>query len=398
MENLLDRLFYFSNLFLLKEESTYKRFLFNEIDNSKAISIIGAKGVGKTTLLHQYIKSLDFKPQEILYISVDNPLMSSSTILDVADAFQKRGGKILVLDEIHFQKGFEKDLKTIYDFFDLQVLFSGSSAIALNEAKVDLSRRVLNYKMPVLSFREFLEMRGILISQSFSLEEIVENHTAIAHEIVSHIKPLAYYSDYLKYGAYPFFLEGEDKFALKLTQAINKTIESDLTQVYSIDPSNVSTIKKILVMLCASNPYELNMSKLSESAGINQKTLYNYIYALDSAEILTVVGAKTRGASIISKPQKIYLGNPNLFQTLCINANIGTVRESFISAMLKYHHEIQYPKHGDFMVDDTYTFEVGGKNKGFKQIKNMNSSFVIADDIEIGFGNKIPLWLFGFLY
>jgi len=398
MKDLLERLFYFSNLFLLKEEVSYKRFLFTEIDNSKAISIIGAKGVGKTTLLHQYMKSLMLKSHELLYVSVDNPLMSSTTILDIADAFQKMGGKVLVLDEIHYQKDFEKDLKTIYDFFDLQVIFSGSSAIALNQAKVDLSRRVLNYKMPILSFREFLEMQGILESSAFTLEELLENHVEIASKIVSKIKPLAYFGDYLKHGAYPFFLEGEEKFALRLTQAINKTIESDITQLYNIDPSNVSVLKKLLVMLCASNPYELNISELAAAAEINKKTLYNYMYALDSAEILNVVGAKSRGSSIISKPQKIYLGNPNLFGVLCVNSHIGTIRESFISSMVKYNHEIEYPNKGDFVIDSKHILEVGGKSKGFKQIKDMPDSYVVADDIEIGFGNKIPLWLFGFLY
>ena len=394
---IFDRLFYFSNLFIAKKEVEYKRFLFQEIDfNQKLISIIGAKGVGKTTLLHQYMKTLSLKPHELLYVSADNPVMSSTTILDVAEEFQKRGGKLLIIDEIHFQKNFEHDLKTIYDFFDIKVIFSGSSAIALNRA--DLSRRAIIHKLPILSFREFLYLNNSISIPPIPLDEILENHIQIAIDIIGMIKPFSLFSDYLAYGAYPFFIEGTDAFIPKLTEAINKTIESDLVQIYNIDPSSISAIKKILIMLCESVPVELNITKLSSLAGINSRTLYSYIYALDSAEILNVVGAKTRGATIVSKPDKVYLNNPNLFNALCSEPNIGTVRESFMSSMLKYDHKIKYPKSGDFIIDDKYTIEIGGAKKGFKQIKEIENSYVVADDMEIGVGNKIPLWIFGFLY
>jgi len=391
---IFDKLFYYSITFYHSPKPDYQRAILKQIDFSqKMITLIGAKGVGKTTLLHQYMAGLNLGLKEVLYISLDHPIINGYKLLDIAEVFYQRGGKILLVDEIHYQADFERDLKTIYDFFDIKVVFSGSSAIALEQA--DLSRRVVIYKIPVLSFREFLELKCQQSFQSYTITDILENPFEITAGILALIKPLQYFEDYLNYGAYPFFTEGEEVFLLKLTEAINKVIESDLPLIHHIDTKNITILKKLLVRLCESPPGELNMSSLSRDTGINIRTLYHYIDALDAGELIRIIGAKTKAS--MNKPDKILLNNPNLFQALCFSSNKGTLRESFFTSMLA-SHRIKYSKIGDYLIDETYLFEIGGKNKDFSQIKNRKNSYLAIDDIELGGERKIPLWLLGFLY
>ncbi|MCK5524951.1 MAG: ATP-binding protein [Thiomargarita sp.] len=391
---IFDKLFYYSITFYHSPKPDYQRAILKQIDFSqKMITLIGAKGVGKTTLLHQYMAGLNLGLKEVLYISLDHPIINGYKLLDIAEVFYQRGGKILLVDEIHYQADFERDLKTIYDFFDIKVVFSGSSAIALEQA--DLSRRVVIYKIPVLSFREFLELKCQQSFQSYTITDILENQFEITTGILALIKPLQYFEDYLNYGAYPFFTEGEEVFLLKLTEAINKVIESDLPLIHHIDTKNITILKKLLVRLCESPPGELNMSSLSRDTGINIRTLYHYIDALDAGELIRIIGAKTKAS--MNKPDKILLNNPNLFQALCFSSNKGTLRESFFTSMLASHH-IKTSKIGDYLIDETYLFEIGGKNKDFSQIKNRKNSYLAIDDIELGGERKIPLWLLGFLY
>jgi uncharacterized protein len=393
---IFEKLFYYSISFYNSPKPDYQRSILKQIDFSqKMIALVGAKGVGKTTLLHQYMAGLDLELKNILYISLDNPILNGYKLLEIAEFFYQRGGKLLLVDEIHYQADFERDLKTIYDFFDIKVVFSGSSAIALDKA--DLSRRVVVYKVPVLSFREFLELKCRQSFQSYAIADILENQFEITVGILSVIKPLQYFEDYLSYGAYPFFTEGEGVFVLKLTEAINKVIESDLLLIHHIDVKNITILKKLLARLCESPPGELNMSSLSRDTGINIRTLYHYINALDAGELIRIIGAKTRGLSGMNKPDKILLNNPNLFQALCLSSNKGTLRESFFTSMLA-KHRIKYSKIGDYLIDETYLFEIGGKNKDFSQIKNRPNSYLAIDDIELGSEKKIPLWLLGFLY
>ena len=396
--SIIDELKEYSVLFYSKKAPKYERELLSRLNlKNKLIGIVGAKGAGKTTLLLQFMKKQKLSMDEMLYISVDHPLMSSVTILEVAKDFSALGGKLLILDEIHIQTDFANDLKTIWDFLDINVIFSGSSAMHLEGA--DLSRRALKYRLPTLSFREFLEFETTQNFKKYSIEEILSNHTSLATEILSVIKPLKYFKEYIRYGCYPFYLEDKQNFKLKLLDAINKTIDVDLVNIYSIDAKKLRNIKKILAMLCQSAPYKPNMRTLSESVELNTKTLYSYLNALQAGCIIRMVDMYGRGESIIKKPEKIYLDNPNIFDALCSGANIGTLRESFVVSTLENSgHNIATSKKGDFIIDNNYTVEVGGKNKGFKQIKDIKNSFIVADDIEVGFGNKIPLWLFGFLY
>lgn len=332
-------------------------------------------------MLQQYLQSLDVDISEKIYISMDNPLIGSTRLLTIAEEFQKRGIKVLVVDEIHYQRDFEQDLKTIYDFFDIQIVFSGSSAIALSQA--DLSRRALVYNIPILSFREYLELNLDMKLEPVNFDALLTDHTQQAFKIISKLKPLKYFESYLDFGAYPFFLEGsEQDYVMKLTTAVNKTIESDLLQLFNIDPKNIALLKKLLVIMCENPPGEMNITSLAREMELNVKTLYHYITALE------------KGNALFQKPDKVLLDNPSLFKILCLSSNKGSKRESFFLSMLD-DHTIRYAKKGDYAVDE-YHFEVGGRSKSFTQIKNVTDSYLALDDIEIGEGNKIPLWLFGF--
>ena len=395
---LLESLKEYSSLFLSKRTPNYERDLLHDINfNNRIIGIVGAKGVGKTTILLQYMKKQNLSNDEMMYISVDHPLMSSTTILDIAKEFASLGGKVLILDEIHNQDNFAADLKTIWDFLEINIIFSGSSALHLDNA--DLSRRVLKYTLPTLSFREFIEIETNEKFPKLSLENILSNHTKYSQEIISKIKPLKYFKDYFNYGFYPFYLEDKEAVNMKLSEAISKTIDIDLLKIYNIDSKKLRNIKKILTLLCTSVPYKPNITTLANAVEVDPKTLYIYLDALQKGRIIRMISATSRGESIIKKPEKIYLDNPNIFKVLCTTPDIGTLRESFFSGILSNsQHNITASKKGDFIIDEKYIIEVGGKNKTFKQIKDMENSYVVADDIEIGNGNKIPLYLFGFLY
>ncbi len=393
----IDRLFYYSNIFLSSFTPKYKRGIYEKINfDHKLIGIKGAKGVGKTTILKQYLKSLKVDLKHKIYISLDNPLIGDTRLLDIVEELQKRGVKTVVVDEIHYQRDFERDLKTIYDFFDIKLIFSGSSAIALSGA--DLSRRALIYNMPILSFREYLELRLKKKFRSFTLDDILENHIEIAFGVISKIKPLEFFYDYLNYGAYPFFLEGsEQDYIMKLTAAVNKTIENDLLQIFNIDPQNISLLKKLLITMCQNFPGSFNITSLAREMQINVKTLYNYLDALQKGSLIRLLYYNKKGNALFQKPDKILLANSSLFKVLCPNANVGSIREAFFVSMLN-DFEVRYSKNGDYIVNDKYTFEIGGKSKDYKQIKDMKNSYLVLDNLEIGYENKIPLWLFGFLY
>ena len=392
---LIPTLEYYSSLFQSSKTPKYIRSIYNKISFShKLIGLRGAKGVGKTTILKQYIDSLDMPINLKIYISMDNPVIGNTTLLSIAEEFYKRGVKVLAVDEIHYQKNFELDLKTIYDFFDMQIVFSGSSAIALSEA--DLSRRVLLYTVPILSFREYLELKLDTSFEPIGFEELLKNHKQKTFEIISQIKPLQYFDEYLNFGAYPFFLEGsKEDYILKLGVAINKTIESDLLQIFNIDPKNISLLKKLLVAMCENPPGEINITSLAKRMELNVKTLYHYIDALEKGRLIKVLYYNKKGNALFQKPNKVLLDNPSLFKVLCFDSNRGAIRESFFLSMVE-NHTIRYAKNGDFTVDG-YLFEVGGKNKSFKQIKDIEDSFLVLDNLEMGDKNKLPLWLFGFL-
>ena len=396
---MLHQLLQLSNQIKTQPLPTYKRFLYKEIDfEERLIGVIGSRGAGKTTLLLQYIQS-QMQNKEILYIIADHPAVVQKGLFSIADDFQKLGGEVLIIDEIHKIKGFERDLKLIYDsFFNLQVIFTGSSAVAIDNAKADLSRRAAIYKLPILSFREYLELETGENFTSYTLNEIVTKHTSIATDIVSKVKPLAYFSHYLKSGAYPFYKDGKESYIQKLLSASIQVLETDLPAIYNIEYDKINALKKMMVMLCQSEPFDINISKLCGAVELNQRTLYKYLGILQAGGLIRILGAKSNGVSIISKPQKLYLDNTNLFSVFCEEPKEGTIRETFFASQVSYKHSLNYPKEGDFIVDEKYVFEIGGATKSNKQIKGVSKSYVVADNVEIGAFKTLPLWLFGFLY
>ena len=387
-----------SRRFLSTKPSSFKRFLYEQIDfSAQIIGIVGGRGSGKTTLMHQYARASRYKSSQILYISCDHPSVISADIYSIADDFYTHGGKLLLLDEIHKVRDFSAHIKAIYDFTDLQVIFSGSSAINIRHETGDLSRRALVYEMPVLSFREYLALKNIVHLPSYTLEEIVSSHEDIVVEILSEVKPLAHFSDYLDHGAYPFFKEGIASYSDRLLEVVNTTIESDLASIFSISHEKLDALKKVLYMLCSTTPYEVNKSKLSASAGVSWSTLSKYLDYMQKGSLLNIVRG-SKGHKTIQTPNKILLNNPNLFAVLCAKADVGAIRESFVVSQLLTDHQVHYHAQGDFLVDEKIVLEVGGTSKDAGQIAGMEDAYLAIDDIESGYDNVIPLWLFGFLY
>ncbi len=387
-----------STQILTKKRPTYKRWLFNKIDfNSKLIGIKGPRGSGKSTILFQHASESKIQLSKILYISCDHPALSGESIYEIADSFYARGGELFLIDEIHKHKDFSKELKAIYDVFDLQVIFSGSSALQIEYSSADLSRRAVIHKLGVLSLREFIEMQTGEKFESYTLKEICENHYEIAASIMNRVRPLEQFNNYVEYGCYPFFQESLIDYNQKLLEVITLTIDSDLSTIYNIEPSKIDKLKKILYMLCTTNPYEINISKLSSAVGASWSTLAKYLERMDSGSLLHIVRAGV-GMRAVNKPDKLLLDNPNLFQILCGDANIGSIRESYFVSQVGLKHQVHFFDKGDFIIDDKFVFEVGGASKTDKQLLNNDDGYVVADNIEIGFENKIPLWLFGFLY
>lgn len=392
----LERLYEFSNLYFSLPSPEFKRYLYEKIDfSSKIIGILGQRGVGKTTLIRQLAQNYDIEASKVLYISADN---IANSLVDIAKEFSAYGGKLLIIDEIHKAENFAIELKTIYDFLDLKVIFSGSSALEIENSKVDLSRRVLFYELHPLSFREFLAIKYNINLPVLALEDILRDHQNIATKILKEFKPLEYFKAYKEFGSYPFFTEGEKGYNLRLNEIVNIILDSEVATIYNVDSDKISTIRKLLHLLCSSVPMELNIQNLAQSAGVSRNTLYSYLYYLQKANLVEIIGGNFANKKLLNKPDKIYLENINLYNILCSDKNMGSLRESFFVSQIKVAHHVKYAQKGDFEVDDTYTFEISGKNKGFKQIKETPDSFVVADETEVGFKSKIPLWLFGFLY
>jgi len=384
------------SLLLKKHKSNYKRYFYDKFDFDRMSGIIGARGVGKTTFLLQYLKAHSLPMSKKLYLSADSIKIDS--LFELAKTFANEGGELLIIDEIHKYMGFEHELKKIYDFLELQVIFSGSSALQIDNSKADLSRRVVIFEVEGLSFREFLEFKKGIKLPTFTLNEILDKHIDIAYELLDKFE-LKLFEEYLQYGYYPFYFDKKSTYKIKLGETINTVLEVDIPSIFSIEYQNIRTLKKLLLLLCQSVPYTPNINELliKMNMGSDYRSLYRYLDYLHKAKIITLMRPLTKGDNIFTKPEKIYFNNTNLHYTYCDTPEIGTIREVFFKSML-FEYTLEIPKKGDFLIDKKYLVEIGGKGKSFKQIKDIENSFVIADDLEVGSGNKIPLWLFGFLY
>ncbi|MEA3451413.1 MAG: AAA family ATPase [Bacteroidota bacterium] len=390
----------FYEKYALTQTKNIRNFI-NTIDwTNRFIGIKGSRGIGKTTLLLQYIK-LNYKANNsVIYISMDNFYFTENRLYDFADEFQKTGGQFLAIDEIHRYKGWAAELKNIYDDMpNLKVAFTGSSLLHLQKAKADLSRRAVMYEMPGLSYREFLVFEKKINLPIISLDDILNNHIEIGINTLQKLKPLVHFSDYLNFGYYPFYLENKKSFQSKLNETLLTVLEVDIPQFESIKISNIIYLKKLLKVISRSVPFKPNIKTLSQRTGISVNTLKLYLQYLNDANLLSMLYAEERGINSLNRPDKIYLENTNLIHNLADNIpNIGNIRETFFYNQTKYLLKVNTSKQSDFLINDTYTFEIDGKSKGQKQIKNLENSFIVKDNIEIGSGNIIPIWLFGFLY
>jgi hypothetical protein len=386
-----------SQFVLSKKLPTYHRFLFKQYDlKDRLVGIRGARGSGKTTLMLQYAHACGVPLSKIFYVACDHPAMVGESLYELALEFYQEGGKLLLIDEIHKAKDFAQALKAIYDTFELQVVFSGSSALQISQQASDLSRRAVLFHLPVLSLREYMEIETGLSFKPVSLTELIEHHQDIAYEYTKALRPIEYFNRYCLNGAYPFYQESADNYPLKLLEVINHTIDVDLTSIFNIDPSKRDKLKKVLYMLCTTPPLEINKVKLSAAVETSWPTLTKYLELMQAGDLVYSLRASS-GMRSVNKPDKLLLNNPNLFNVLCASANRGSLRESFFVSQVKQSHQVHYYDQGDFIVDDTWVFEIGGRSKTTQQL-NQQQGYLALDGIETGAGQRIPLWMFGLLY
>lgn len=367
--------------------------------DNRFIGIKGSRGVGKTTLLLQYIR-LNYKPDKrVLYISLDNLYFLENKVYDLVADFYKKGGEFIAIDEVHKYNNWAIEIKNIYDDMpNLKLVFTSSSLLHIHQAKADLSRRVVVYEMPGLSFKEFIQFETKVLLKRYTVEQIIENHVEIAIEITQKVKPLHYFTDYLHHGYYPFYLENKKSFHQKLSEILLTVLEVDIPQYAVISPANVILLKKLMAIISSSVPYKPNMNAISERSGISLNTMKNYLNLLNEAQLLNLLHTEDKGINSLGKPEKIYIHNANLMYNLVSIPNEGSIRETFFFNQVSQSNKVFASKQVDFIVNNRYSFEVGGKNKKQTQLRNIPNSYVVKDNIEIGNDNNIPLWLFGFLY
>jgi len=369
--------------------------------DARLIGIRGARGVGKTTLLLQHIKNTFADDlQSILYASLDNLWFSEHSLIDLADEFHKKGGAWLFLDEVHKLPDWARVLKNLYDDYpDLRIIFTGSSLLQILDARADLSRRALMYDLQGLSFREFVNFEASSSFAPIPFLDLLKRHESLAADIVEKIKPFKYFSRYLQEGYYPYYLEGRESYYQRLEETVMMILELELPQLRHIDISYVPKLKQLLGIIAESSPFIPNISKLSERMLIHRQTLLSYLQFLGESKLTHSLFRNTQGIGALRKPDKLYLDNTNLaYLFRGDKADIGALRETFLLNQLSKDHTVTYTQTGDFLVDGSVTIEVGGKNKTRRQIKDSAEGYIAADNLEYGFGTKIPLWLFGFLY
>jgi len=411
---MLDDIFKLSSDFLKTLNRPYRRYFLDKYPLTSRFSIIiGQRGVGKTTAMIQKILSMnnnDIFTKNALYVPVDHFIVAGRSIYEIAEAFYNLGGKMICFDEIHKYAGWSGELKSIYDSLQkLTILASGSSAMEIQKGSHDLSRRAVVYPMTGLSFREYIDLATGIKTDPFALKTILEAHEKLSYDIITAIetkkkKILALFKDYLQFGYFPYFTEFDDIsiYYITLEQSIRTTIESDLLSIYpTLNGSSIKKIKRLLTVIAESAPFTPDLKRLKKIVEIgDERTLKNYLKYLEDGGVIISLTKSGSGLGALEKPEKIYLNNTNQIYAISSKGkeNIGTMRETFFISMLSAIHKISSPQKGDFLVDNKYTFEIGGRNKSFVQIKNINNSYLAVDDIETGIGSKVPLWLFGFLY
>lgn len=397
----MEELFQTQQVLLRNQRDDFERTLLHKIPwDERAIMIFGARGSGKTTLFLQHLKKT-YSSQEGLYLTLDDIYFKEHTLVETARTFSQNKGKILLLDEVHKYPDWSREVKNIYDLIpDLKLLITGSSILELQRSGADLSRRVLNFQLSELSFREFLAIKHKIILPIFSLEDILSKHEEIAQTVMELLpKPLFYFKQYLEWGAYPIFKE-TNYVHQRLKQTINLIIDVDLPNSIAVEFSTLHQVKKLLYIIAQAVPFTPNISKLAEQVGCTRPKLYEMIKMLEAARLTYGLYSASNNSTLLNKPEKIYLHNSNLqFALSERKPEVGTIRETFfINQLESAGHKVNYNKTGDFLIDKQWTFEIGGRNKTQEQIKGKSNAFLAKDEIEFGYQNSIPLWMFGLLF
>ena len=378
----------------------FKRYLYDQINwSARIISIKGARGVGKTTMLLQHILENYEDIDKTLYASLDDLWFSTHSLIDLVDWADQHGMQRLYLDEVHKYERWKETLKNIYDSYpDMSIVYTSSSLLIMDNATVDLSRRQTAYTLYGMSFREFLAFENILHYPAIALEDLLQNHVSHAMQIVRNVKVASYFEAYLEHGYYPFYREVGEDFASRLREIVSVVIDSDLPAVENMTFETLQKVKKLVMIISERVPFEPKMSELWTQLVTNNELGLRMLYALDKAQIFALLTSKVKNYKFLYKPDKIFLGNTNLMHVLCPLVNKGNERETLFCCQLQVNNDVKHPLKGDFLVNDKYLFEVGGRKKSFEQIADVPNSFLAVDDTEVGHGNRIPLWLFGFTY
>jgi uncharacterized protein len=380
-------------------DNKFRRFLHDQINwNLRMIAIKGPRGAGKTTLMLQHLK-YDIEIEKALYVTADHIWFYKHNLLDTALKWFQYGGEYLFIDEVHKYPNWSRELKNIYDGIPkLKVVFSASSALDIYRGQADLSRRVITYSLPGLSFREYLSFTGIGDFQVIGLSEIQDGQLDFNRRITDQFRPLPLFNQYLKTGYLPIFAEGTLEYWPKLEQIINAVVDIDLAYIASYNAGTAVKVKKLLGVIAESAPFKPNISALSSKLEITRDRILENIYQLNDARLLNILSVQGKGVSRLQKPDKIFLENTNFSFAINPKPDQGNLRETFLlNQLINAGYEVFEPVNGDFLVNGI-TIEVGGKNKSGRQLKQEKNALIAADDIEVGWGNKIPLWLFGFLY
>ena len=365
------------------------------------VSIRGSRGVGKTTLMRQYIKqTYGVNAGEALYLVMDSMYFTTHTLLEVAERFHLMGGKHLFLDEVHKYPTWSREVKEIIDLWpDLKITFTGSSLLQIINADADLSRRVLNYDMAGLSFREYMRFYKGLDLPSYSLEEILADADAICQRVCEVCHPQPLFEEYLRVGYYPFFDGDIEEYYSRIENVISFIIDQEMTQLCGVEPAYTRKLKAMLLFLANNVPYDVSIAKLSSYLEINKTTVLSYLSSMQKAELLNLLYTDNKSVTKMQKPDKVYIQNPNILYALGTEEKIGTIRECFVVNQLSTKHIVEYGKaQGDFKIDGRIAIEVGGRDKTFEQIADIPNSYILADCMEFPIGKKLPLWLVGFLY
>jgi predicted AAA+ superfamily ATPase len=383
-----------------------RRATFSENINwdARLLGIVGARGTGKTTLLLQQLADRSDNKQEHLYLSADHVRVQAVGLYDIASAFFKLGGRTLFIDEIHKSIDWPGVVKSLYDSYpQTRIAFSGSSTLALQTGSGDLSRRAVLYSLPGLSFREYLGFSKGAAYPPMDITTLLKTHHTVAEAISKEGPILKHFADYLDHGVYPYFVEGVNEYLPRLLNVLEKVLYEDIPTAIGVKTSYIPVLKKILWLIATSQPFVPNVERMSRDLKVSKPFVYTYIEALERARLLIGVPPAESGYRMVRKPAKIYVENTNLLLAIAgygvSGPRQGTLRETvFVHQVKGAGLRLHIPHRADFLVENQYVFEIGGRSKSAAQLNGREAAYLVKDDIEIGHGNVIPLWLMGFLY